>query len=195
MVQRSGRFLKRKLETISKVSRWYFELLELVSRLMNPSPHHHLHLLHSLRDLFRNPKLKPLYNLFRNPELRTVWQASPHHHHLHLLHYLSGTFSETQNSNLWNLFRNPEQTVWWPLWNFGSKQLLTEKKSTLGLCRNNCGFWPFLKLCSKWRLSLPSAYWRCGSRCGQPWASSARTAGHRWLAMSSSRSWRKGKMV
>ena len=41
MVQHSERFLKRKLETVNKVSRWYFELLELertVSRLMNPHP-------------------------------------------------------------------------------------------------------------------------------------------------------------
>ena len=76
MVQRSERFLKRKLETVSKVSRWYFELLELertVSRLMNPHPTTTSTCYTLSLGPFQKPKTQTSLQPFQKPRTQTVW--------------------------------------------------------------------------------------------------------------------------
>ena len=115
-----------------------FELLELVrtvSRLMNPSPHHHLHLLHSLSDLFRNP----------NSNLSATFSETQNSEQFGGLHPTTtstcytlslGPFQKPKTQTSLQPFQKPRtQNVWWPLWNFGSKVAFDRnKKSTSGLC-------------------------------------------------------------
>ena len=124
MVQRSERFLKRKLETVSKVSRWYFELLELertVSRLMNPHP----------TTTSTCYTLSETFSETQNSNLSTTFSETQNSEQFGGLHPTTtstcytlslGPFQKPKTQTSLQPFQKPRtQTVWWPLWNFGSK--------------------------------------------------------------------------